>query len=35
MFNKLENIIKETEGNVLTICLEEKLMKYAYSHLAL
>lgn len=27
MFNKLEEISKSIEGNVLTICLDEKLMK--------
>lgn len=32
MFNKLEEIIKELKGNVLTICLDEKLMKYAYTN---
>ena len=26
MFNKLEEIIKESEGNVLTVCLDNKLM---------
>lgn len=26
MFNKLEEIIKKVEGNVLTICLDDKLM---------
>ena len=26
MFNKLEEIIKKTKGNVLTVCLDDKLM---------
>ena len=26
MFNKLEEIIKKVEGNVLTVCLDQKLM---------
>ena len=26
MFNKLEDIIKNIEGNVLSICLDDKLM---------
>lgn len=26
MFNKLEEIIKKTEGNVLSVCLDDKLM---------
>jgi len=26
MFNKLEEIIKKCEGNVLSICLDDKLM---------
>ena len=28
MFNKLEEIIKKTEGNVLSVCLDEKLMNH-------
>ena len=32
MFNKLEEILKEIEGNVLTVCLDEKLMKFAYNN---
>jgi len=32
MFNKLEEVLKEVEGNVLTICLDDKLMKYAYNN---
>ena len=26
MFNKLEEIIKKVEGNVLSVCLDDKLM---------
>ena len=26
MFNKLENIIKNVKGNILTVCLDDKLM---------
>lgn len=32
MFNRLEEIIKEVEGNVLTVCLDEKLMKFAQNN---
>ena len=28
MFNKLEEIIKKTEGNVLSVCLDDRLMKH-------
>ena len=27
MFNKIEELIKDAKGNILTICLDEKLMK--------
>ena len=33
MFNKLEEIIKKIEGNVLSVCLDEKLMNYGNSYL--
>lgn len=32
MFNRLEAIIKEAKGNVLTVCLDEKLMKFIYNN---
>ena len=32
MFNKLEEILKQIDGNVLTVCLDEKLMKFAYDN---
>ena len=32
MFNKLEEILKQIDGNVLTVCLDKKLMKFAYDN---
>lgn len=32
MFNRLEEIIKKIDGNVLTVCLDDKLMKHVYDN---
>ena len=32
MFNKLEEIIKNAEGNVLSVCLDDKLMNFLHSN---